>query len=382
MSENPGVLNSHKWHNAVAGAEAMANNAFFGALTAVVTVMTDGLASFFTDDIKNNLWPFLIVGGPLSIKASLFWLGVLLTGFLLGMGQWAQGRKSSRAVISLENMVARLQTLPADNYLPSYQDCCRIAAHSSFLVLLTEHSTKAQIEQAIRTVLGAVLETAKEFDKAWDDTEYSANIMIWRPAGGLGPSLEGSSSVHIVSFVMDDPKLAGVLELVPNLSTTTTKENYERDDSSIELVMPIPRDITPAYDAAMNQRHPILPGATWAFCYKVFALFTDVRRLASWLDTKTSIDTHSSNAMKDYFSTGKGKKIGSFGSVPILQPTAEARHSDTVPMGVLNLHSSRENLLHDNGQTLFVPLLEPFLMLLGSLLVAREAIGQSSPIQA
>jgi len=68
------------------------------------------------------------------------------------------------------------------------------------------------------------------------------------------------------------------------------------------------------------------------------------------------------------------KDIGSFASIPILAPTPNAGTSDNPPLGVLNINSNKKNILKDNGQTLFVPLLEPFLILLATLIVERTGM--------
>ncbi len=90
------------------------------------------------------------------------------------------------------------------------------------------------------------------------------------------------------------------------------------------------------------------------------------------MDNKSALDLSTINKVKSYFDMqGDGENILSFGSIPILSPSQKANVSNDTPLGVLNIHSAEENLLQDNGQTLFAPLLESFLMLLSVLILKR-----------
>ena len=363
-------------------AEAIASHPFFGGLTAFVTIMAGALASFFTDDIRNNLTPF-VFSDSVSLKASAFWACVIMAGVFLGGGQWAQNRRASRTTRELGVMINRLQTLPADGYLPSYQSCYRVAASNAFAIIYSTNPTVAQIEATIRTVLGAILETARDFDRN-AGVDYYANIMLWRP-NGLG--LEAKSPLHLVTFVKNDPNVAGLLELIPELSTSTANGTtptgnvtpYDRDQNISAITLPIPNDPAPVRDSKFLLRYPILPGAPWAFIGKMFASYENISQLFQWLDNSSSTDLHTIAKIKNYFISGDGKHIRSFGSMPILLPTEDALTSEDLPLGVLNLHSTKEDLLQDNGQTLFAPLLEPFLILLSILLLKREEIKIASP---
>jgi len=286
----------------------------------------------------------------------------------------------------LDAMVSRLQTLPADNFLPKYRECYRLASFLTFSTMLSDNRTIEQLEAAVRVVLNGILATAKEFDMAWGDATYSANIMLWRPNNEkLGIILETEKHVQIINYLPSDltlahayPNLAGVIELIPVLSAVvginiSTEEN-ERDKSCKSVIMPIPKNFQPASDVDSRQKYSMLPGAPWAFCWRVLALFSDIPSLEKMLESSTSIDTHLKNQMKEYFRSGDGKDIGSFASIPILAPTPNAGTSDNPPLGVLNINSNKKNILKDNGQTLFVPLLEPFLILLATLIVERTGM--------
>lgn len=351
--------------------EWIASLPFFGGATAVLMIMAGALASFFTEEIKTNLTPFWS-SSSVSIKATTFWFCIFSAGFFLGLGEWAQNRKVTRTANSLENMVKRLNTLPADGYLPSYQSCYRVAAAITYSVTYHPNPTILQVEEAIRNVIGAILETARDFDQG-GDSSYCGNIMLWRENGD---SIEAASPIHIVNYVKGDPQVSGLLELIPELSTTTEgNERYDKDLSIKSIILQIPSDASPVHDKEMNLRYPLLPGAPLAFINKVFVSYESISKLHEWIDTKCGLEARAISKIKSYFSHGDGKSIRSFCSIPILLPTKDANTGTANPIGILNLHSAEEGILQDNGQTLFAPLLEPFLMLLSLLLLKRKDIS-------
>jgi hypothetical protein len=351
--------------------ESVAGHPYFGAFTAIATVLAGGLASFFTDSIKESYWPFFV--GPISWGATAFWFTVGLAGTCLGAGQWAQAQKSDRAAKKLESMVAKLETLPTGGFLPEWKETCRIALQDCCLSLMNPQGTITDLEQRIRNVLGSIAIIAQQYDKA-GEVEYAASIMLWRECDdAFQVNLECSEPVVVAPWFQGDQRAQGVLELVPSLSTayTGSLNNFSSDPRAVPLVLPVPIDTSVVYDQLNKVRTPVLPGATWAFVHTAFAQFPDVSEFARWIDDETSIDAHAAKRMKDYFRESEGKHIQSFGSVPILVKSFSGTQQ-TKHVGVLNLHSAETGLLADNGQTLFVPLLEPFLVVLSVLLLQRE----------
>jgi hypothetical protein len=352
--------------------EDFTGHPYFGAFTAIATVLAGGLASFFTESIKESYWPLFF--GPISWGATGFWFAVGLAGACLGAGQWAQAQKSDRAGKRLESMVAKLETLPTGGFLPEWKETCRIALQDCCLSLMNPQGTIVELEQRIRNVLGSIAIIAQQYDKA-GDTEYAASVMLWRKCDtAFRVSLECPHPVVVATWFQGDERAQGVLELIPSLSTSYTSgsaDEFSTDPKAVALVLPVPRDTSVVYDQTNAVRTPVLPGATWAFVHTAFAQFPDVREFARWIDDETSIDAHGAKRMKDYFREREGKHIQSFGSVPILVKSFSGT-PQTERVGVLNLHSVETGLLADNGQTLFVPLLEPFLVVLSVLLLQRE----------
>lgn len=345
----------------------------FSGLALFMSILAGAHASKYAEAIYSNLSPFWLAK-TFSIEASVFWGLVYLALIFFILGQVVQNKRADKAIGKLDSMIKRLQTLPAEGYLPSYQSCYRVAAANSFLVLLSPETKIEQVELAIRSVLGSILETARDFDKA-GEIEYAANIMLWHAEG---KDVEATKPLELIPNMINHPDLEGVLELIPALSTTTTnniKDKYNQDKLVKPILLPIPKNRKPIYDTNMNLRSQLLPGAPYAFIYKVFASYKNINTLFDWLDNDCAASLETINQVKSYFMpNGAGENIRSFGSLPILLPSANATTSEALPLGVLNIHSAKENILEDNGQTLFTPLLEPFLMLLSMLLLKRTEL--------
>lgn len=344
-------------------------NAFSG-FALFFSILAGAYASKFADVISNNLTLVWFTNVTFSSVALLFWVFVWAAVLCFIVGQVVQIRRADASINKLDFMIKRLQTLPAEGYLPSYQRFFRVASSITFFTLLNKNITTENVEFAIRVVLGSVLESAKDFDRA-DSIVYSANIMLWRPNGN---NVESIKPLELMPNIIGHPDLEGVLELVPALSTCTNrkdKDDYNPDLSVDEVLLPIPKDKGPTYDSNMNPREQLLPGAPYAFVHKVFVQYKNISILNNWLDNNCAQNEAIKNKIKDYFATGEGSHIRSFGSIPILPPSAEATGA---PLAVLNIHSDKENLILEDGQSLFAPLLEPFLMLLSVLLLKRQEL--------
>jgi hypothetical protein len=143
----------------------------------------------------------------------------------------------------------------------------------------------------------------------------------------------------------------------------------------VPLAILIPKDTTPTRNKDLAVKHPILPGAPWAFVKKEFAGFAAISELSDWLDAQGSMDEKTKRDTRSYFAEGPGKNIGSFFSMPLLQ-LADA--ATGVPLGVLNLHSTNEGIAEVKGAERLSPLLEPFRQLLSILVIVRETLLDSA----
>ncbi|ALM81600.1 hypothetical protein [Bordetella sp. N] len=331
-------------------------------VTGLCPVTAGALASFFPERIKAGTFAAFWPGIYFDWVATLFWLAIVLTGFSFGLTQLSQ----SRAGASLRTMVRRLQTLPPSGFLNSFGDAYHQAAAQTLLVTVGPEPSLPQINHAIRNVLGAVVEVAKDFDEQSKAT-YGANLMIWRP---LGERFECTKLLVLRSYGTNNPALLGHLELVPALSTTTEliSSQYSEDKKITALLMPVPIDQSMQRDCHGFTRDPLIPGAPQAFARGEMFLFSSVEDYRRWLDEYSSQGLDTVNALKDYFDLAGGH-IRSFGSRPIISPDAKQE-----VIAVLNIHSDRENLLQDGGPAMFAPLVEPFCFLLATLLRRRSML--------
>jgi len=335
-------------------------------------VAAGALASFYPERIKAVTLPSFGPGTHLDWVATSFWFAIVLTGFSFGLTQFSQ----SRAGASLRTMVRRLQTLPPSGFLSSFGGAYNQAAAQTLLVTVGPQSSLSQINHAIRNVLGAIVEVAKDFDEE-SKAIYGANLMLWRP---LGEKFECTNLTVLGHYGTGNPALLGHLELVTDLSTRTdlVSSEYSEDKKLTALLMPIPIDQKMQRDRIGATRDPLIPGAPQAFARGEMFLFSSVDDYRRWLDDYSSQGLDTVNALKDYFDNA-GRHIRSFGSRPIVSPDAK---QDV--MAVLNIHSDRENLLQDGGPTMFAPLIEPFCFLLATLLRRRSMLPltQGSPDNA
>ncbi len=353
--------------------EKLLLNPLASGVIAAFTILAGAQASFFGDDIKSGHYlflPLLFDTERFSLVATTFWFLVISVTLLLGGTQWAQNRAAARArseietqAKKLEGFVRRLESLPPETYLAGYQEALRGVISS---VVSGIYSRKVpQIESAIRNVLGAVLELARQYDKCNDKVPYCANIMLFRQGG----KAEAEKPFYLNEVPPNHPDYDGCLELVPSLSTTTSQPDFAPDSEIFPFVIHIPKNKEPSRDGSYRLRFPVLPGAPWSFVYKEYAGFSTIHELKEWLEMKCSVEIAVQEKIRTYFSTGQGQQIRSFSSMPIL---ALAPDVDGHVLGVLNIHRYAEGLLAEKGGERFSPLLEPFRLILSILLTVRN----------
>jgi hypothetical protein len=349
-------------------------NPLAGGATATLTILAGAFASFFADEIKSHSYPWPVTSIKyLSWWSTSFWLSVFGVGFLLGASQWGQARAAARArsqvdqqATNLEALIHRIESLPAESFLGSFQTATRRAMLSTLMASLDQDSTKEEVEHAIRNVLGAILSLAKEYDKSIKTAVYAANIMIFQQCH----ELEGSNRHKVIELPDNHPDYRGRLVLLPCLSTSTDQRDFGIDPNQVDFELPIPLKTGLSIDGGNIPRDPVLPGAPWAFVRKEYASFASIPALHEWLNIKSGASISHQQAIRQYFTDGNGKHIRSFASMPLIGVDPQAE--DHQPIGVLNIHSDHEGLLESMGEERFVPLIEPFRMLLSVLLVLRS----------
>lgn len=341
----------------------------FGAVTTLAILMAGAMASFFTNEIKDNSSFALRQGHSLSWTATGFWAVCLFAGLCFFGTQWAQARQTRRTNAKLESIVARLRTLPSEDYLPSYREAFRQAGLLSMAALLSGSASRDEVSKTIQAVLRAIVETARSFDSADNVSVYSASVMLFRSDAA---EFESANPVYQIDG-MNDSELAGFLELIPALTVASSPTIQSREN--VSLVLPIPRDQSPLREESGHDRFRILPGAPWAYVFKSPVCFVEMASFYDSLRDHSSLDHHNMAKVRAYFDSGPAKEVRSFASFPILEPV----FGGTGVIAVLNLHSSEPGLLEDNGPELFAPLLEPFQLLLSLLIVSRSSPEATEP---
>jgi hypothetical protein len=288
--------------------------------------------------------------------------------------------------MDLETAVKRLNTVPSEIFLPTYSRCWKQAAGITFACIAAKgrgELTRSGVEEAIRAVQAAILESAKDFDNADGGSDYSANIMLWR---NHGKEIENNTALSVVQVAPLDPMIAGVLELIPALSVVVKgREGNPKLPESFDtltrpILLPIPEGPSNFLDDEGVEKLVLLPGAPFAFATGRCTVFPSMQEFLEILRNGTTLDERVKRRVTQYFTEGEGKHVRSFASFAILS----GRTAGELPLGVLNLHSSRPGILEDNGETLFAPVLAPFLSLLAVLLSLRTEtsveVSDSAPM--
>lgn len=374
--------------------ERFTSHAAFTGVTTLVIVLTGAAASLFTEGIRKT--SSVVPAADSSSGSVIFWLLLVVAVLLLYANQKGLFRKSdgahhelATALARLDSAVKRLNTLPSENFLPSYKDQYAEALAATALVLLEPQVTVDNVESAIRAVLAALVDTAKDYDNAESGTAYAANVMLFRRKEHA-TSVNGI--VDLVPIVHDSPDYIGVLELIPELSVSSASSGA-RDPHTGPISVPIPADPSDYFDHTTKvNRSAVMPGAPTSYVTGSFDAFASIATFLSRLED-TSIDRKQVEVIRKYFLEGKGRHIRSFVSLPILplglpvngerkveEPGTEEVLLRSIPvdrgapepLGVLNLQSQNPGLLADNGEQLFAPLMSTFAALIAILIVQRQ----------
>lgn len=361
------------------------------AFTAVVTflvVLAGAAASLFTEGIRTQSW-FPIPDAAGALGASIFWGLCLVAIALLFCNQRAVVKQAvqeqqtlTASLGQLDSAVRRLNTLPNETFLPSFQDSYGEALAAALLVITDTNATQAQVEATIRAVLTAIADTAKDFDGASSDTIYSAHLMVFRYREDSAQIVD---ALRLVAVTAGHEEYVGALELIPELSTSTLAPG--NIDATVRAIsLPIPTESDDYFDGSTKRtKSTLIPGAPTAYVKQTFEAFASIDGFIARLHD-SSIDRQLVGKVQRYFIEGEGKAIKSFACLPIvdfIQGAQEggdnSQRSWGQPLAVLNLQSSSGGLLADNGATLFAPLVGPFLNLVAILLIRRQETLNDPP---
>lgn len=322
---------------------------WFSALTACLGAFAGLLGSVYGEQIK-GAFPFVWGNGPIIWPAVLFWGSLLIFGWFFGLGFNAQNEATNK----LEQVI---RTLPPRNFLVVFEELF----NQSFNVYwkANEERGNGKLNGAINTAIAGVLFLVKSFDARHDHPQYSANIMLFKPAEDI-PQKELTDNVLFTEPGFDQKSWDGVLQLQKDYAFSLKDNGPEVDSDITPIILPIPKK-----DLRMDKGKPtVLPGAPAVFCDpSTFVGFENTLQLAAWCRDQSGLRASIAEDVERYFVDGPGKEIRSFISIPIMLPPEGPGAKHTV-IGVLNLHSNREGILPGEKAELFVPLTAPFMLLI------------------
>ncbi len=384
-----------------------------GAIVAVSAIIAGSIASIATDEIRasigysivNNIGQWDISKINFSLSALIFWSCVAATGLLFTFNKAAE-IKAQEDVIDkqisghdrLEKAINRLATLPNDTLLLAILVKYKISANAIHLVdkiisalrhefmnSNTNHNSDhedarqkflnellVEVDEGIRKILSILIDLSIIFDESVNNEEYGANIMILCTQSSFETNsvrLEGKLPKILGTPSKLDNSWMGVLEGFKSLSASNKKTvedgNYPIDDDLEEIALPVP---TMPADAEL-QNSQILPGAPLSLIGNRFIGYPNIKYFLT--EVENYYDANHSTSIKAYFESGSGRRIRSFISVPIPNVFDSEQVGHGVFLGVLNIHSNKADILL-NGESLFWPVIQPFIISIGQLLMRRN----------
>jgi hypothetical protein len=171
--------------------------------------------------------------------------------------------------------------------------------------------------------------------------------------------------------------LEGILELVPELSTTTTRQGNTPDVLE-PLRLPVPVRYERRVGHGERQLWRVLPGAPLAWVRKKWTIYPSQAALLDWCRRKGAFPDHVLEAVQRYFESPAGASVQAFASLPFPPGTGDE------PVGVLNVHCTQPGLFsgRDPVRHLF-PLLNPILWIICDLIqLLVEAEGEETRWEA
>jgi len=342
-----------------------AGTAQYSAIVSLVALFAGLLGSLYADDIK-AAFPFWWHRGQISTTATFFWLTAVLGTLMFFAAQQASENERTKSERRLEKRSIQLaqlvRTLPPADFLSTFRQIfweCSVALEGILDATETELNPSL-VEGAVRVVLAGVAKLAQKFDGASSDVRYAANIMLFRPTGGL-PDPEVDKIRAILRFAppeTDLRALRGVLILERGLSTTNKIGiPLEADPDLVPLALAVPKT---DHDPQTN-RWRVLPGAPMAFCTGSLEAYTDTNTLGEWCRREGDFPESTASAIDNYFKSQPAQRDRSFVSIAL-------KPFDGEPIGVLNVHRDRVGLLKEKEPVQqFTPLVSPFVFMLISM---------------
>ena len=398
--------------------ESLAKSAPFGAWVALLLLVTGGVGSVFSNEIKQTA-PFTWHALRQLPPVGLFWALVGVSGLFLlwrqiaidHARQQAQTEIESRANTLIEAqgrmieaqgrmeeqadaLMRTVRTMPPDGFL-ALSASLYLEADAALSTVFDPPPGRRDpelIAEAIRGVLRAVAILAQEFDRKPGTPVYSANLMVFRSSAELHP-LDLQFFQDRLRFAPEEWKvedLKGVLYLRKDLSTAAADEEADPlpEFTELELALAIPwRHLANHRIPGENRmRYRVVPGAPIAFVTRSVSQITDTFEIDTWCEQNTLLTTDEITPIVKYFEEDIGSLLRSFVSIALM-PSYLPELGFHDPIGVLNIDCNEVGILSAGGETLeqFVTAVTPLRVILSKLLVAlgeEEARRPATPSPA
>ncbi|SIN94800.1 hypothetical protein SAMN05444168_1580 [Paraburkholderia phenazinium] len=359
-------------------------NSIFPALVALIGALTGLWASVYSGPLKASIeavatrWglsdePKLVV--PIAIALFLAFFGVFALQQLVRNSASKRAREElMKESGDLRGMVGDMHSLPPTGFLQEVQAFYGAVANSLYATSGGNTYDRNRESEAVRAVLAAVAGLAAYYDGSRKFVTYGANVMLYRDntyIANLEPSKKARLERKILFCDAQQNKLAsvdGVLESIPGFSTHHGK--YGRLHTTPMIVLPVPHPAT--VRATDGDRDAALPGGPLAIARLEYATTQSVAAMMKWCEERSDIKRSVQFELQHFFEKGEGREIKSFASIPLFirEPTEEDASPEVVRrIGVLNIHCTAENILRRDGARMFVPIIQPFAVLLNMLLL-------------
>ncbi len=351
---------------------------WFAGLTAMAGAFAGLLGSVFSGEIK-SAFPFVLQNGPIEWVAVLFWSALGVFGAMFGLNFRGQAQTAELQIDRLHEetrvLERLLRTLPPENFLERFETVLEATYISVLECKQKSDDPKQLLINAIKANLGAIAALAKMFDGDHEGVIYSANVMMYVPVNSLTDA-ELSTYQGRIRFLGEEhlnlrDALSGLLVLDPRFAMSVKSGELKEDTAMIEVILPVPSPDRRSY----AKQSGVLPGAPEAFLHPDgLSGYADTASLANFCRDQRPFHPRVAEELETYFETAPGDQIKSFFSISI--PSAEELciGSSCEPMGVLNMHSNKTNILGEKEVSMFLPLVRPFVLWIATLLAELEAI--------
>lgn len=310
----------------------------------LLVIFTGGFGSVFSTEIRSA---FPLSLGPYdgwSWHATAFYFLAVVAALLFFWRQRSDDQQRERLSEQTGKLEMLIKTLPPANFLEHFADYY-LTADKVMEVAFgppPPQVDQTNLERSARHLLRLVAALAQSFDGNHADATYAANVMLFRPTHDLTPQQQAAieERLRFREAGVQCAGLSGVLDLVERFSTTATSADHAPDTSLQPLALPVPTS-----PQTHQGRFKVLPGAPQAFALIEFSYFDDTWMIPEWCEKHGDFTAAVRDELRQYFHDAQ--HFRSFVSIPLVETGRVLGLADDQPgpIGVLNIHSNRTNLL-------------------------------------